>query len=109
VAKRNRYAKAVLNDIRNPYPQGSFTVSDTHITNGGITWHGGQLVYITSTEHGLRGRNTDLGPWAGSNGGRVLQPFRIMRVTTTYVNGKGDRQMVCEIGGRRRVHYDSGS
>lgn len=108
VAKRNRAAKAVLHDIRNPLPRGSFTVTEPYITRSGITWAGGQLVYIWSTEHGLNGSGTDAGPWAGANGSRLLQPFRITRVITTYVNGLGERMMEIEIGPRPRHLYGNG-
>lgn len=106
--KRDRAAKAVLRDVRNPVYQGSFTVTEPYIASGSNRWQGGQLVYITSPEHGLNGTGADAGPWAGSNGGIALQPFRITQVTTTYVNGQGFRQMEITIGSRRRALYSLG-
>lgn len=102
-SKRNTYAKAVFRDIRNPVPQGTFSVTAENVVNGsGVTWHAGQLLYVTSAPHGLSGSSADAGPWAGSDGGIALQPFRIMRVTTTFLNGKGDKRKVIEYGSRRR-------
>lgn len=103
-SKRDTYAKAVLRDVRNPVPSGSFSVSGSSVENAsGQTWHAGQLLYVTSPMHGLAGAGTDAGPWAGSDAaGAALQPFRIVRVTTTYLNGLGDRRKVIEYGSRRR-------
>lgn len=108
-AKRDRVAKAALRDTRNPVPRGSFTVTGDNTENGsGTRWQAGQLLYVTSAIHGLNGRNTDAGPWAGSDGGMQLQPFRIVRVTTSWMAGGNERQMEVEFGGRR-LHMYGGS
>lgn len=104
VAKGERLAKAALRDTRNPIPRISFQVTGSQkVTNGAARWQGGQLLYITSTAHGLNGSGADAGPWAGPG---PLQPFRIARVTTELISGDGERQVGIEAGGRRRHLYE---
>lgn len=98
--KAERLAKAALRDTRNPIPRISFTLTgDAKAANAGARWKGGQLLYITSSGHGLAGSGTDAGPWAGT---RPLQPFRTARVTTSLISGDGERRVEIEAGGRRR-------
>jgi hypothetical protein len=102
-----RLARAALGDLRNPIPTGSFTARQDSCYNGSTRWAGGQLVYVTSAAHGLNGRSADAGPYAGQPAGTTpgtrwaLQPFRISRVTTEFVNGAGDLKQQVEYGGRR--------
>lgn len=104
-AKRNKVARAALRDTRNPVPRGSFRVAGSSIANAGVRWQAGQLVYVTSVPHGLNGSGGDPGPWAGKSGGIQLQPFRIVRVTTTFIAGGNERVMDIEFGGRRLHMY----
>ena len=101
--KRDRVAKATLRDTRNPVPSGSatFTGEDRVVNGSGKRWRAGQLVYVTSAMHGLNGRLTDPGPWAGKDGGLALQPFRITRATTTWLAGGTQRSVEVEFGWRR--------
>ncbi|MBX3031907.1 MAG: hypothetical protein KF809_17305 [Chloroflexi bacterium] len=106
VAKRNRVARAALRDTRNPVPRGSFRVTgESQVVNAGVRWQAGQLLYVWSVPHGLNGSGTDPGPWAGKSGGRQLQPFRIIRVTTSFLAGGHERSMEIEFGGRRLIMY----
>lgn len=98
-AKRDRVAKAALRDTRNPIPRGSFAITGSIGT--GARWQAGQLLYVRSAMHGLNGRSADDGPWAGSSGGIALQPFRIVRITTTWFAGGNSQRLEIEFGGRR--------
>lgn len=102
-AKRDRVAKATLRDTRNPVPSGSatFTGEDRVVNASGTRWRAGQLVYVTSEMHGLSGRGTDPGPWAGKDGGLSLQPFRITRTSTRWLAGGTQRAVEVEFGWRR--------
>ncbi len=106
--KAQRVVKAALRDTRNPIPRITFSVAGDSVTNGAARWQGGQTVYINDDARGLNGSGTDAGPWAGSHD-EPLQPFRIVRVTTTFVNGKGDRRIEIEAGGRRAHLFGGGN
>ena len=112
-AKVQRAVKAALRDTRNPVPRVTFSVEGTSCYEAGTgdRWRGGQRLYITSVVHGLNGSGADAGPWAGSDGsaGALLQPFRIKRVTTSFLSGKGDMRCEVEAGGRRKVLYSGGT
>lgn len=98
-AKARKVARAALQDTRYPIPRVSFAVSGANCVNSsGQRWQAGQLVYITSPIHGLTGRVTDYLNYR-------LQPFRIVRLTTTYLAGDGTRRMEIEAGGRRPHLY----
>lgn len=106
-SKRQKVAYAALRDTRNPIPQGSFVVEGANCFNGSTRWQAGQLVYVTSTAHGLNGRNTDAGPWisagvGGTGSATPLQPLRVVHLSTSYLDGSGNRRMEVEVGGRRR-------
>lgn len=110
-AKVQRFVRAALRDTRNPVPRVSFAVTGTSCYDStGKRWRAGQRVYVTSPVHGLNGRSTDAGPWAGSGGSASaqLQPFRIKRVTTTFESGAGTMRQEVEAGGRRKILYDPG-
>lgn len=99
-AKAQRLARMFLRDTRNPVPRIAWTLSgEAKALNGSTRWQGGQLVYVTSTPHGLNGSGADAGPWAGAV---ALQPLRVARVTTTLLSGSGERQVEIEAGNRRR-------
>jgi hypothetical protein len=98
-----RVAKAALADTRNPIIRGSFT---TTIEAAGTRFQAGQLLYVTSTIHGLNGPGADPGPWAGAGTAWCEpQPLRIVSVTTRYLSGEGERVQEIEFGGRRRKTY----
>lgn len=103
VGKVKRLARAALRDTRNPIPRISWKLTgDAKAEDAGTRWQGGQLVYITSTGHGLNGSGTDPGPWAGA---KALQPFRVARATTRVISGDGEREVEIEAGGRKRSVY----
>jgi len=112
IGKVQRFVKAALADTRNPVPRITFSVEGTsaYDASTGEYWQGGQRVWVKSAVHGLNGTGADAGPWAGSNGGahQQLQPFRIKRVTTTFLNGQGARRMEIEAGDRRKVLFNAG-
>lgn len=99
-SKAKKVARAALQDTRYPIPRVSFSVSADYCARAGQRWQAGQLVYITSPIHGLTGRTTDYLNYR-------LQPFRIVRVTTTYLAGDGTRRMDIECGGRRPHLYQA--
>ena len=70
----------------------------------GNRWQGGQYLYVESDVHGLIGATPEPGR---PSSWQALQPFRIVRVTTRYLNGTGDREMQVEFGGRRRHLYQA--
>ena len=103
VAKVKRLARAALRDTRNPVPRIAWKVTGSpKVEDAGTRWQGGQLVYITSSAHGLNGSSTDAGPWAGAI---PLQPLRVARVTTRVISGDGEREVEIEAGGRKRNVY----
>lgn len=104
-AKVRRVVKAALRDTRNPVPRGSFTVEGARCWNGSVRFQSGQLLYVTSSKHGLNGRSSDQGPWAGA---RALQPFRIVRNVITPIDGGSNLRMEIEFGGRRPHLYQGG-
>jgi len=97
--KARRVAKAALRDTRNPIPRGRYT---TFVAVDDEAFQAGQLQFVTSPVHGLNGNGADSGPWAGPSS---PQPLRIVSVTTTYINGIGDREQAIEFGGRRLHRY----
>lgn len=112
LGKVQRFVKAALYDTRNPVPRITFSVegSSCYDATTGEFWQGGQLLHVTSAVHGLNGSGTDAGPWAGSGGPAAyqLQPFRIKRVTTTFLNGKGARRQEIEAGSRKKALFNAG-
>ena len=107
--KVQRLVKAALRDTRNPSPRIMFTVGGSNCFNGTVGWQGGQLVYITSAIHGLTGSTVDTN-WAGYTGAnQSLQPFRIVRVTTTVQDGGQTLSQDIEVGARRLYQYKGGS
>lgn len=108
-ARAQRVARAALRDTREPVPRGHFSVSGTSVLNGTTRWQGGQKLYATSAVNGI---DKTVDSSAGGNGRpaswQALQPFRIVRVTTRYLNGLGDRMQDIEFGGRRQHLYSAG-
>jgi hypothetical protein len=108
-----RALKLALRDTRNPIPRITFSLegTSTYDVSTGKRWQGGQRCYVRSPIHGLNGSDADAGPWAGSNGNAAqqLQPFRVVKVTTTFLSGKGDRQVEIELAGRRKHLYSGGA
>lgn len=90
--KATRVGLAALADTKNPLVRGSFTVEGAYVTRSGSRWRPGQKVFVTSAFHGL-----------------LRQPYRIVRVTTTYVSGVGDRQVSIEFGALKRRFNPGGS
>lgn len=108
VTKVERLVRAALKDTRNPVPRVSFSIEQDDVWNGTATWEPGQLLYVTSTQHGLDATADKAGTgtgaqWAGSSAvGNRLQPFRVVRVTTTLLDGGDNLRKEIEAGGRRQ-------
>jgi len=83
--KAQRLGRAALRDTKDPIIRANFHVEDDYCVNDdGLTWKPGQLVSITSAAHDLDGYES-----------------RIVRTTTTYLNGRGSRRIEIEIGALR--------
>ena len=92
LAKGKDVGQAALADSKDPLVRGFFAVEKEYAVRNGAHWHGGQKVYVTSAVHGL-----------------LAEPFRIIRVTTSYLSGKGDRRVEVEFGARRPRWLTGGS
>ena len=103
--KVERVVRAALKDTRNPVARGSFSVEGSLCWNGSTRFRSGQYVYVESPMHGLTGRATDPGPWAGDI---APQPFRIVRNTITVLDGGSNLHMDIEFGGRRPHLWQGG-
>jgi hypothetical protein len=101
-AKVRRVVRKALRDTRNPVPRGRFVVDGPRCWNGSTRFQSGQLLYVTSTQHSLNGRDGDSGPWAGS---RAPQPFRIVRNAISLADEGDNLVMEIEFGGRQRHLY----
>jgi hypothetical protein len=83
--KARRLGRAALKDTKNPIVRCNFAVEGDYVTNGaGVTWKPGQKTLITSAAHGM----TDY-------------EIRIVRTTTSYLNGLGDKRVEIELGALR--------
>ena len=91
-AKAQALADAALADTKDPLVRGRFSVQGTSVTRNGDRWRPGQKVYVTSAHNGL-----------------LAEPYRIVRVATTYLSGTGDRRCEIEFGGLRRRYRTGGS
>jgi len=82
--KAKRLGNAALKDTKDPLVRMGFTVDLDYCENAGVIWQPGQMVSVTSPAHGLSGYQ-----------------IRVIRVTTSYLNGLGDRSMEIECGALR--------
>lgn len=75
---------AALRDTAYPIARGSFTLHAPYDARNGNSWRAGQTFTVTSPQHGLSAKG-----------------FRVLKVTTEFIDGSGRRKVEIEFGGLR--------
>jgi len=83
---------AALRDTAYPVARGSFALHAPYDARNGKSWRAGQVVTVTSPQHGISAKE-----------------YRVLKVTTEFMDGEGNRKVEIEFGGLRlRLRGGSG-